>query len=135
MRTILENSEKTLKENIQLTNSKMKEMYKDDDILNIFDGIVDEIIFDYPEGDIKSTGYVVDTLEAVIYCLINNDNYKDTVLAAVNLGGDTDTIAAIAGGVAGIYYGYDSIPKEWIESITKIDYVLELCEEFEKVIK
>lgn len=135
VRTILENSEKTLKENIQITNSKMKEMYKDDDILNIFDGIVDEIIFDYPEEDIKSTGYVVDTLEAVIYCLLNNDNYKDTVLAAVNLGGDTDTIAAIAGGVAGIYYGYDSIPREWIDSITKIDYVLELCEEFEKVIR
>ena len=53
----------------------------------------------------------------------------------MNILQEFDTIAAIAGGVAGIYYGYDSIPREWIDSITKIDYVLELCEEFEKVIR
>lgn len=135
VRNLLENSKKSLKENIQITNSKMKEIYKDKDILNIYNRIINESIFNLSEEDIKSTGYVVDTLEAVIYCLINNNNYKDTVLSCVNLGGDTDTIAAIAGGIAGIYYGYDSIPKEWINSIEKIDYILKLCDEFEKVIK
>lgn len=74
-------------------------------------------IAELPESEIKSTGYVVDTLEAVMWCLCNTDNYKDAVLKAVNLGGDTDTIAAIAGGLAGIMYGYESIPKEWIDKL------------------
>ena len=59
----------------------------------------------YGRDRIKSTGYVVDTLEAVFWCLANTSSYKECVLAAVNLGGDTDTIAAIAGSAAGIYYG------------------------------
>lgn len=74
-------------------------------------------IGELPESEIKSTGYVVDTLEAVLWCLCNTDNYKDAVLKAVNLGGDTDTIAAITGGLAGIMYGYESIPKEWIDKL------------------
>ena len=51
--------------------------------------------------EVKSTGYVLDTLEAALWCLLSTDNYKDCVLTAVNLGGDTDTIAAVAGGLAG----------------------------------
>ena len=59
--------------------------------------------------EIKSTGYVVDTLEAALWCLLNTDNYKDCVLKAVNLGGDTDTVAAVAGGLAGMFYGVDGM--------------------------
>ena len=55
--------------------------------------------------DVKSTGYVVDTLEAALWCLYNTDNYRDCVLTAVNLGEDTDTVAAVAGGLAGLMYG------------------------------
>ena len=69
------------------------------------------------EDEIKSTGYVVDTLEASIWCILHTDNYKDCVLKAVNLGGDTDTIAAIAGGLAGIIYGYRNIPAEWVNNL------------------
>ena len=47
---------------------------------------------------------------------------------AVNLGGDTDTIGALAGGLAGIYYGYEGIPKEWIEKIVKVDEIIKLGE-------
>ena len=81
---------------------------------------------------IRSGGYVLDSLESSIYCLLNTDNYKDAVLKAVNLGRDTDTTAAICGGLAGIYYGYDEIPTEWIDTVDKIDKVLLLCEKFEK---
>ena len=56
--------------------------------------------------DINSSGYVVDTLEAALWCLFNTNSYKDCVLLAVNLGDDTDTIAAIAGSLAGALYGY-----------------------------
>lgn len=75
--------------------------------------IMDSIL----EDEIKSTGYVVDTLEASIWCILHTDNYKDCVLKAVNLGGDTDTIAAIAGGLAGIIYGYSNIPVEWVNNL------------------
>ena len=56
-----------------------------------------------PEDDIQSSGYVVDSLEAAIWCLITTDTFKDCLLKAVNLGDDTDTVAAIAGGLAGLY--------------------------------
>ena len=59
------------------------------------------------EDKIKSSGYVVDTLEASLWVLAKYDNFKDTVLAAVNLGDDTDTTGAVAGGLAGIVYGLD----------------------------
>ena len=75
------------------------------------------------EKDIKSSGYVVDTLEAAIWCLLNTSNYKDCVLKAVNLGNDTDTVAAVAGGLAGLRYGYNSIPREWINKVARKEYV------------
>lgn len=80
--------------------------------------------------DIRSTGYVVHTLESVIYSFLNNKGYKDSVLAAINLGGDTDTIGALTGGLSGIYYGYDNIPISWIESLAKKDYLLYMSDEF-----
>lgn len=79
--------------------------------------------------DIKSSGYVVDTLEAAIWCLLKTKNYKECVLLAVNLGEDTDTVAAVAGGLAGIYYGYDSIPEEWLSVIAKRDYIESLSKQ------
>lgn len=79
------------------------------------------------EDNIHSTGYVVHTLEAAIWCFITTNNYKDCVLKAVNLGGDTDTIGAVAGGLAGCYYGYENIPKDWLAVIKKREWIEELC--------
>ena len=78
--------------------------------------------------EIKSSGYVVDTLEAAIWCLINTGSYKDCVLMAVNLGDDTDTVAAVAGGLAGLYYGSENIPIEWTAKVARKDYVEELSD-------
>jgi len=88
-----------------------------------------------PKSQINSSGYVVDTLEAAIWCLLNTKNYKDSVLMAVNLGGDTDTVAAVTGGLAGLYYGYNSIPKEWLAVIVKRDYIESLCNKLYKTLK
>ena len=60
------------------------------------------------EEDISSGGYVVDTLEASLWALLNGSDFEDTVLTSVNLGSDTDTTGAVAGGLAGIVYGLDS---------------------------
>lgn len=75
--------------------------------------------------EIKSSGYVVDTFEAAMWCLVTTDNYRDCLIKAVNLGDDTDTIGAVAGGIAGIMYGIESIPKDWIDSI----YMKEIIDE------
>lgn len=85
-------------------------------------------------NDIKSTGYVVDTLTAAVWCLMHTYNYKDCVLTAVNLGGDTDTIAAVAGGLAGIAYGAKSIPEEWVNKIARKDEIIGLIEKFSEVV-
>ena len=99
------------------------------DELTYFNRLAEKNFFKTPLEKIKSSGYVVDTLEAAVWCLLNTNNYKDCVLKAVNLGGDTDTVAAVAGGLAGLRYGYDNISKEWLATIAKREYIEDLCEQ------
>ncbi len=89
-------------------------------------------IADIPENEIQSSGYVVHTLEASVWCLLKYDNYHDAVLAAVNLGDDTDTTAAVTGGLAGIAFG--NIPKDWISEIAGKDWIEELCDKFQAAV-
>ena len=119
----------SIDEHIKLAGDKIKEHYNDSNELNHFRRIFNDDLND--ESTISSKGYVISTFESVIYSLKTTDNFKDAVLKAVNLGEDTDTVGAICGGLAGIYYGYDSIPMYWIESIPEINQVLELCERYE----
>ena len=77
--------------------------------------------------EIKSSGYVVDTLEAALWCFLTTNSYKECVLKAVNLGDDTDTVGAVGGGLAGFYYGLESIPDEWINLIPKKEWILDLA--------
>ena len=80
--------------------------------------------------DIESTGYVVDSLEACLWCLCNTNSYKEAVLKAVNLGGDTDTIGALTGGLAGLYYGKSSIPAEWVKALKGKMMIKRICDKF-----
>lgn len=73
--------------------------------------------FEQDESYIRSTGYVVDTLKAVIWCLGNSTSFEESLLKAVNLGGDTDTIGAITGTLAGALYKFDSIPEKWLSQL------------------
>lgn len=77
-------------------------------------------------SEILSGGYVLYTFEAALWCLANTRSYADCVLAAVNLGDDTDTTAAVAGALAGIAYGEDGIPAEWLSLLRGKD-VIEEC--------
>lgn len=79
------------------------------------------------EDEIFSSGYVVHTLEAALWCLLNTGTYGECVLKAVNLGGDTDTTAVVAGGLAGLLYGYEGIPAEWLGALKKADDIESLC--------
>ena len=85
------------------------------------------------EEEIRSTGYVVDSLEAAVWSLITTDSIEQALLCAVNLGDDTDTVGAIAGGLAALYYGYDSAPEEWRKQIIKEEELIALCNSMEEV--
>lgn len=85
-------------------------------------------------NEIRSDGYCVHTLEAALWCLMNSNSYSECVLKAVNLGNDTDTTAAVAGGLAGILYGYDNIPIEWIDKLARKDWLIEEITKFSEVI-
>jgi ADP-ribosylglycohydrolase len=63
----------------------------------------------------------VHTLEAATWCILNTQNYQESVLKAVNLGEDTDTTAAVTGGLSGLIYTADGIPAEWIQSLARLD--------------
>ena len=69
------------------------------------------------EETIYSGGYVVETLETALWCLMNTKSYRECVLRCVNMGYDADSTAAIAGGLAALYYGWDSIPQAWIDAL------------------
>lgn len=99
-------------------------------VLNALDRLLQKDFADILEEDIQSTGFVLHTLEAACWCFLNTDNYKDAVLEAVNLGGDTDTIAAITGGLAGAYYGYNNIPVSWVNQLINKSLVEELLGRF-----
>ena len=79
------------------------------------------------EDSIRSSGYVLHTLEASIWCLLNSNSYSETVLKAVNLGDDTDTTGCVAGGLAGILYQEKDIPSEWIKQLVKSENIKELA--------
>ncbi len=102
--------------------------------LNHFERIIKSDIENLKEDEISSSGYVLHTLEASIWCFLKSNSYKDTVLMAINLGRDADTVGAVSGGLAGIYYGYNNIPREWIEKIAKKDEIIELGEKLYKTI-
>lgn len=76
-----------------------------------------------PREGIRSDGYVVDTLEAALWCLAITDSYEACALTAVNLGDDTDTVAAVAGGLDGIAYGEDAIPRAWLDALRGRDII------------
>jgi ADP-ribosylglycohydrolase len=87
-------------------------------------------IYKYRREEISSTGYVLDTLEAALWCLLKTESYAECVLTAVELGDDTDTVAAVAGGLAGIYYGVGGekgVPKEWISELARHEWIKKLC--------
>ncbi len=83
------------------------------------------------EREISSSGYVVATLEAALWSLLTTSSYRECVLKAVNLGEDTDTVGVVAGSLAGIWYGMEQIPQEWIEDLAKKEWIAKLCEAFE----
>ena len=94
----------------------------------IFNRILNNELITADENNIRSSGYVVDSLEAGIWAFMTTDNYGDAIFKAINLGGDTDTIAALTGGLAGLYYGVNAIPNNWIQCLARKNEIYNLIQ-------
>lgn len=122
-----------LQERLQTGMNEAAEFYRND-IRNLvqwehYQRMSDMKVFQtVPVERIKSSGYVVDSLEAAVWCLLNTDTFEDCLLKASNLGYDTDTVAAIAGGLAGLFYGGEKIPQGWLDKLQKKEWVKGLIE-------
>ena len=86
-----------------------------------------DVMASIPENEIRSSGYVVDTLEAAVWSLVSTGSFRECLIKAVNLGDDADTVGAVAGGLAGLYYGYSAIPDEWLGALQKRTWLEGLC--------
>ncbi|KXX66630.1 ADP-ribosylglycohydrolase family protein [Flammeovirga sp. SJP92] len=97
-----------------------------------FQKVIQNDIHTIHESEILSGGYVIESLEASLWCFLTTDNYESSVLKAINFGHDTDTTAAITGGLSGIYYGYEKIPMFWMASLAQMEKIDELGEALER---
>jgi ADP-ribosyl-[dinitrogen reductase] hydrolase len=79
-------------------------------------------------GDIRSSGYVVDTLEAALWSVSGSTTFEEAVLKAVNLGDDADTVGAVAGQVAGAVWGYSKIPEAWMRQLAWSEKLLSIAD-------
>ena len=109
--------------------------YYSEESLKAYNRILKDDISKLNLDDIKSSVYVVDTLEASFWVLLKGNSYEEIIIAAINLGQDTDTIGGIAGAMAGIIYGIDSIPKRWLDKLIRRDYLEDLAIKFEESLR
>jgi ADP-ribosyl-[dinitrogen reductase] hydrolase len=93
-----------------------------------FSRLLDYDVSELPEEEIRSSAYVIDTLEASQWCLLTTTSFEEAVLKAVNLGDDSDTTGAVTGGLAGVYYGFEAIPKDWIAVLPNKEALNDICQ-------
>lgn len=125
----------TIQEAIELGLRKGETYYSMSEYADEFKRLFSGRIGEYEMSDISSSGYVVHTLEAVIWSLLHSEDYASAVLTAVNLGDDTDTVAAITGGLAGIAYGMDYIPIEWLYELRASVMLDVIADRFSEVLR
>ncbi len=99
-----------------------------DSELELFDRLLRSDISQEHINAIESSGYVIHTLQASIWCILTTETYQEAILKAVNLGKDTDTTAAVTGGLAGLLYGVDGIPTSWLNQLAKREEIEDLAE-------
>lgn len=103
--------------------------------LNLFDRILNGDLLILKEDQIYSSGYVLHTLEASMWCFLTTDSYTEAVLKAVNLGEDTDTTGCVTGALAGLYYGLNAIPDEWVNVLARKNDISILSRSFKECLQ
>ena len=84
--------------------------------------------FQKADSDIRGSGYVVESLEAALWCFHRTSTFEDAVLTAANLGDDADTTAAVCGQIAGAFYGVGGIPPQWLRILARRELMEELAD-------
>lgn len=135
---LLKGAEKN--EAYRITQQRIKDFLQEysflaSDELVVFRRILETSMQNYTENEIHSSGYVIHTLEASLWCFFTTDTYADAVLKAVNLGSDTDTTGCVTGGLAGLYYGENQIPEEWKKTLVKSEEIIDLAVRFGNSLK
>ena len=105
------------------------------------DGYPDTKVGDIARGEyrsktraqIQSSGYVIDALEAALWCVSTTDSFEEALILAVNLGHDADTVAAVTGQIAGAFYGASAIPARWLAPLAWRDRISDVTERLLKV--
>lgn len=106
-------------ESYHLVQESVSTLYQGEPELAHYSRLLNGDISGLGEDETASSGYVVHTLEAAIWCLLTSGSYEEAVLKAVRLGEDTDTTGAVVGGLAGLWYGADAIPKAWLAPLAR----------------
>lgn len=125
----LSKSDAYIKMQIIVNDYSINQQFNPEELL-LFERILNHNIAGFKEESILSSGYVLHALEASLWCFYTSNSYQEAVLKAVNLGGDTDTTAAITGGLAGLYYGVDEIPKTWRNQLQRLQDIEDLILRF-----
>lgn len=127
---------KTIPESIQIAQDHTKIIFRDEKELSHYKRLLldPKEIQNLSAEEIHSSGYVVHTLEACVWTLLQTNSFREAALMAVNLGDDTDTVGAITGGLAGMFYGQNQIPKEWIDVLARKEDILALVDSFQKIL-
>ena len=86
-----------------------------------------DVVKNLPLEELPTSGFVLDTLQAAVWCFVNTATFEEALVTAVNLGGDTDTIGAVAGALAGAFYGREGIPPRWLEPLREKEDILALA--------
>ncbi|GAL85877.1 ADP-ribosylation/Crystallin J1 [Sporocytophaga myxococcoides] len=115
----------------QQTRHEIKELWDGIDFdlneIRYFERVIQSDIRNYSFEYLRSGEYVMDSLESSLWCLLKTDSYKGAIQKSINLGGNTSSTGAITGGLAGLYYGFKSIPDPWIRTLSKRSYILKLA--------
>lgn len=106
--------------------------YFSEETISKYERILEGHIATVDLSEINSSGYVVHTLEAVIWIIFNTYTFNSAIIGAINLGNDTDTVGACVGGLAGIIYTLKELNPRWEKDLIKYDYIKEMCLRFDE---
>jgi ADP-ribosylglycohydrolase len=103
--------------------------------IQLFNRLLQGNIWEQSVHEIQSSGYLLHTPEAAMWCLLTTQSYRETVLKAVNLGEDTDTTAAVTGGLASLLYGAETIPRQWMDVLARKQDIEALADRLNKAFR
>jgi len=136
IRLLLEGKNK--QEAYQLAASEVRHFVKSENLdpseLRIFDRILEGHLPKFARFQVHSSGYVIHTVEASLWSWLTTDSYELALITAINLGGDTHTIGAIVGALAGLSYGHSEIPLDWIRQLARREDILTLSDRLQELL-